>query len=179
MIYWLCCLSKLRICGIEYFTEYDVGSLYNIMILIMENIKRKYKYTVVENMKFISNQLNEHPSDHDIWLKYYQLRRSVFAGSHQNPSRQKDDLMCIRCLIIYSTSVFTVTKHSIFGICSIIFPLQVLHPRFAGIVQHCPGWPHTGLQLTPCWTIWFIVVLLSCLSPDIICMVQSYSCMLE
>ena len=62
------------------------------MILIMENIKRKYKYTVVENMKFISNQLNEHPSDHDIWLKYHKLYRSVFAGSHQNPSHQKDGL---------------------------------------------------------------------------------------
>ena len=49
-------LTLLLVKVIEYFTEYDIGSLYNIMVLVMEKIKLKYKYTVVENMKLISNQ---------------------------------------------------------------------------------------------------------------------------
>ena len=53
--------SKLRISGIEYVMAYDIGSLYNTMVLTMENIRVIYKYTVVENMKCISNQLNQHP----------------------------------------------------------------------------------------------------------------------
>ena len=44
MVEPLCCLSKLhtRVCGFEFFTEYDIGSVYHIMILEMENIKFKY-----------------------------------------------------------------------------------------------------------------------------------------
>ena len=45
----------IYICDIQVITECDIGSGYHIMILTMENIKFKYKYDVVGNMKkFIS-----------------------------------------------------------------------------------------------------------------------------
>ena len=52
--------------------------------------------------------------------------------------------MYIRYLIIYSTSALTLTKHYVFDICSISSCLcKLLHPCFADVVQHCPGWPRT------------------------------------
>ena len=52
--------------------------------------------------------------------------------------------MYIRCLIIYSTSVFTVTKHSVFGICFIIFPVS-----FASIYIHALQASYSSVQDGP------------------------------
>ena len=91
--------------------------------------------------------------------------------------------MYIRCLIIYSTSAFTVTKHSVFGICSITFPVS-----FASFYIHALQASYSPVQDGPRRIAtnpmlnhleYLRVVALLCLSPDIICMVQSSSCMLE